>query len=162
MFAAVTKLSAARASRPRPDPLFPAGDIDAGRPLRAAPVLAGAPAPADDVIEYQWSLDEHLVRDPERTFFMRVAGDTLREAGVRDGDLLVVDRAAPPTAGSLVVVVVAGAFALRRLGRDTAGRLLLESADGVAGDPSDGAAVELWGVVRWAVHRLWPAREPRP
>ncbi|MEI2780682.1 MAG: S24 family peptidase [Candidatus Competibacter sp.] len=113
-------------------------------------------------------MDEHLVRAPERTFFARVQGDAWAALGVRDGDLLVVDRAAPPTAGSLAVVAVGGRFALRRLGRDAGGRPRLESADGSPGeraagdDPPDGATFELWGVVRWAVHRLWPAREARP
>ena len=159
MSATVTELSAARASRPLPDsPFWPAADAGPGRPLLAAPVPAGDPAPADDAIERRLSLDEHLVRDPERTFFARVAGDAWAALGVRDGDLLVVDRAGPPTAGSLVVVAAAGRFALRRLGRDASGRPRLEPAD----DPPAGAAVELWGVVRWAVHRLWPARESRP
>ena len=168
MSAAITKLSAARASHPRPDsPFWPAADTGPGRPLLAAPVPAGDPAPADDAIERQLSLDEHLVRDPERTFFARVAGDAWAALGVRDGDLLVVDRGAPPTAGSLALVAVEGNFALRRLGR-AGDRPAPETADAASGDGSpaglapDGAAVELWGVVRWAVHRLWPARESRP
>ncbi|MEI2804524.1 MAG: S24 family peptidase [Albidovulum sp.] len=85
------------------------------------PVPAGAPAPANDRVERRLRLDEHLVREPERTFFARVQGDAWA-LGVRDGDLLVVDRAAPPTAGSLAVVAVGGRFALRRLGRDAGGR----------------------------------------
>ena len=166
MLATVTELSAARASRPLPDsPFWPAADAGPGRPLLAAPVPAGDPAPADDAIERRLSLDEHLVRDPERTFFARVAGDAWAALGVRDGDLLVVDRGAPPTAGSLAVVAVGGRFALRRLGRaaDRPAPADAASGDGSpAGLPPDDAAVELWGVVRWAVHRLWPAREPRP
>jgi len=159
MSAAITELSAARASRPAPDPLArPAEESAGGWPLLATPVPAGVAAPADARVERRLSLDEHLVRDPERAFFVRVAGDAWAALGVRDGDLLVVDRAGPPTAGSLVVVAAAGRFALRRLGRDASGRPRLEPAD----DPPAGAAVELWGVVRWAVHRLWPARESRP
>jgi DNA polymerase V len=166
MLAAVTELPAARASRPSPDPPFrPAGEPERGWPLLATPVPAGFPSPADDFVERRLSLDEHLIRDPESTFFVRVAGDAWRALGVRDGDLLVVDRAAPPTAGSLVVVAVEGTFALRRLGRDPAGRPTLEPADAASGDgsraddPPDGATFELWGVARWAVHRLWPARD---
>ena len=167
MSAAITELSAARASRPCPDPPFrPAGDPERGWPLLATPVPAGFPAPADDAVERRLSLDEHLVRNPESTFCARVQGDAWRALGVRDGDLLVVDRAAPPTAGSLVVATVGGNFALRRLGRDASGRPMLEPADSPsdgqvpADDPSaaDGR-IELWGVVRWAVHRLWPTRE---
>ena len=138
MSAAITELSAARAARPAPDPLFwPAGEPAAGRPLLATPVPAGAPAPADDRVERRLRLDEHLVRAPERTFFARVQGDAWAALGVRDGDLLVVDRAVPPAAW----------------------RWWRSPADD---RPEAGAAFELWGVVRWAVHRLWPAREARP
>jgi DNA polymerase V len=74
--------------------------------------------------------------------------------------LLVVDRAVAPTDGSVVVAVVDGAFALKRIGRDPAGRLALaparqESAAIRLSDP----ALELWGVVCWAVHRVWPGRQ---
>ena len=106
---------------------------------------------SDATADGSLDLNEHLVAHREATFFIRVHSESMAGAGIHDGDLLVVDRAAPPTAGSLAVVAVGGRFALRRLGR--------------AGDrpeTADGAAVELWGVVRWAVHRLWPAREARP
>ncbi|MFO1419705.1 MAG: translesion error-prone DNA polymerase V autoproteolytic subunit [Candidatus Competibacteraceae bacterium] len=140
-------------SEPAPGP-----GREAGWPLLATPVPAGFPSPADDHIERRLSLDEHLIRHPESTFFVRVQGDALREAGIRDGDLLVVDRALPPTAGSVVVAVVDGEFALRRLGRDAAGRRVLE-ADAPADRAASAAeATDLWGVARWVIHRLWPGR----
>ena len=133
----------------------------AGWPLLATPVSAGFPAPADDAIERRLSLDDHLIRQPESTFLMRVSGDALAAEGIRDGDLLVVDRAAPATAGSLVVAVSAGAFALRRVGRDVRGRRVLQTADPAAPDPamSAGGDVALWGAARWVIHRLWPGRD---
>ena len=133
----------------------------AGWPLLATPVPAGFPSPADDAIERRLSLDEHLIRNPESTFLLRVGGDALAGAGIRDGDLLVVDRAAPVTAGSLVVAVSAGAFALRRVGRDARGRRVLHAADPAAPDPvlSTDGDVALWGVARWVIHRLWPGRD---
>ena len=134
MSAAITELSAARASRPAPDPLArPAEESAGGWPPPATPVPAGVAAPADARVERRLSLDEHLVRDPERAFFVRVAGDAWAALGVRDGDLLVVDRAGPPTAGSLVVVAAAGRFALRRLGRDASGRPRLGGPPPLAG-----------------------------
>lgn len=160
MLAVAVERIPARAFPPRlePEPA-PGPGREPGWPLLATPVPAGFPSPADDRVERRLSLDEHLIRHPESTFFVRVQGDALREAGIRDGDLLVVDRALPPTAGSVVVAVVDGAFALRRLGRDAAGRLVLESdappADRAA---SPGEATDLWGVARWVIHRLWPGR----
>ena len=133
-----------------------------GWPLLATPVPAGFPSPADDHVERRLSLDEHLIRQPAATFLMRASGDCWTSAGVRDGDLLVVDRAAAATTGSLVVAVADGAFCLVRLGRDARGRRVLRSAHPEQPDrPFDaGQTVQVWGVVRWAIHRLWPGREP--
>ena len=162
---AVTALPAARTLpaglAPALDP-GPGPDRAAGWPLLATPVPAGFPSPADDVVERRLSLDAHLIRQPASTFLVRVAGDCLAGAGIHDGDLLVVDRAAPPSTGSLVVAVVDGAFALRRVGRDAGGRRVLQAAHPEAPDRAldAGAEATLWGVVRWAIHRLWPGREP--
>lgn len=135
-----------------------------GWPLLATPVPAGFPLPADDRVERQLSLDEHLIRHPAATFLIRVAGNALAETGIHDGDLLVVDRAVPPLAGSVVLAVIEGEFVLTRLDRDTEGRRVLPSArpdepDRLFGvDPN----LTIWGVARWVIHRLWPGRDPQP
>ena len=163
MHASVAVSPAARTLPCWLEPAFdpdPRPDREPGWPLLATPVPAGFPSPADDTIECRLSLDDHLIRQPESTFLMRVSGDALAAEGIRDGDLLVVDRAAPVTAGSLVVAVSAGAFALRRVGRDLQGRRVLQAADPATPDPvrrADGE-VALWGVARWVIHRLWPGR----
>jgi len=82
------------------------------------PWLAGFPAPAHDDIEQSLHLDEHLVRNPESTFLVRVAGEALADAGIHDGDLLVMDGVVPPLAGSVALAIVEGASVLARLGRD--------------------------------------------
>jgi len=141
--------------------LVPDAEPDRGWPLLATPVPAGFPSPADDFVERRLSLDAHLIRNPESTFLIRVSGDALAADGIHDGDLVVVDRALPPVAGSVVVAVIAGEFALRRLGRDAGGRLRLEAADPPTVEASrpDAEDFALWGVARWAVHRLWPGRD---
>ena len=163
---AVATPPAARAIPPWLEPILDSApalgpEPAAGWPLLATPVPAGFPFPADEAIERRLSLDEHLIRNPESTFLLRVSGDVLAGAGIRDGDLLVVDRAAPATAGSLVVAVSAGAFALRRVGRDARGRRVLQSPDPAAADSamSEDGDVALWGVARWVIHRLWPGRD---
>ena len=64
-------------------------------PLYGSRVPAGFPSPADDHIEGKLDLNLHLIRRPAATFFIRAQGESMRDAGIFDGDLLVVDRAIP-------------------------------------------------------------------
>src|SRR4030065_87338 len=76
------------------------------RALLRGAVPAGFPSPADDYVEQRISLDEHLIQHRESTFFMRVAGDSMRGLGIFNGDLLVVDRALPVTHGCSLIAGV--------------------------------------------------------
>lgn len=132
-------------------------ELAAGGGLLARPVPAGFPSPADDYVEARISLDEHLVRHREATFFLRVEGDSMRGLGIFDGDLLVVDRALVPVDGSVVIAVVDGAFTVKQLYR-TSGGIVLKAANQAYADITISPDSELvvWGVVRWAIHRVWP------
>ena len=131
---------------------------DSGWPLLAMPVTAGVVSPADDRIERRLSLDEHLVRIPEATFLARVSGDALADAGIRDGDLLVMDRAAPATTDSIALVMVAGQCVLARVSRDASGRRVLCGIGVEGGDPALDEEMAIIAVARWTIHRLWPGR----
>jgi len=61
-------------------------------PLASSTVAAGFPSPADDYIDVGIDLNEALIRHPSSTFFLRVSGDSMIDAGIQHGDLLVVDR----------------------------------------------------------------------
>jgi DNA polymerase V len=151
--AAVAELSLARAHRPRVDPA-PLTDW----PLLATPISSGSPVPADDRIGQRISLDDHLARIPEATFLVRVTGDGLAEAGIRDGDLLVMDRAAPATEGSVALALIEGAFLLAQVGGDAQGRRVLRATTPNGGDRRLDDEIVIVGVARWAIHRLWPGR----
>ena len=118
---------------------------------------ADFPSPANDDIEPSLSLDEHLIRNPESTFLLRVAGDALAGIGLHDGDLLVMDRATPPLAGSVVLAVVDGASVLACLGRHAQGQLRVQVVGTDLSRPLDDA-ITMTGVARWVIHRLWPGR----
>ncbi len=145
---------------PRAFPLWPDPDSNREReaePVPGWPAPAGFPSPADDGVARSLGLDDHLIRDPESTFLVRVAGEALAEIGLRDGDLLVMDRATPPLAGNVVLAVVDGVSGLARLGRDARGRLRVRAAGTDLGRPLDDA-IAIAGVARWAIRRLWPGR----
>lgn len=69
-------------------------------PLFSANVPAGFPSPADDHIEGKLDLNEHLVRRPAATFFVRASGESMRDAGIFDGDLLIIDRGVSKSSAS--------------------------------------------------------------
>lgn len=121
---------------------------------------SGFPSPADDYGEGRIDLNRELIPSPLSTFFMRVRGHAMRNEGILDGDLLVIDRSLNPRIGCVVVAVFEGRFIVRRLcaqpNRPQA--LQLETSDGacdsiVLNDGQEEGA-ELWGVVIHAVHHL--------
>ncbi len=71
--------------------------------LPGARSSAGFPSPADDYLEKSLDLNELLVSNKVATFFMRVEGDSLKASGIRNGDMLIVDRSINPTHGKIVV-----------------------------------------------------------
>lgn len=126
-----------------------------GCPLLAKPVPAGFPSPADDYAEGRIDLNQHLIADPDATFLVRVAGDSMLGFGIHDGDTLVVDRSVAPADRSIVIAVVDGEFTVKQLCRLPIGYLLR------AGSPAHrdilvGGEQEfnVWGVVRWSLHPL--------
>jgi DNA polymerase V len=125
------------------------------RALLRKAVPAGFPSPADDYVERRLSLDEHLIQHKESTFFMRVAGHSMRDLGIFDGDLLVVDRAAAATHGCVVVAVVDGEFTVKQLLYTAQGKVL-RAAHPDYPDVVVSAEQEfsIWGVVQWNVHKV--------
>ncbi len=114
-------------------------------------VEAGFPSPAADHTEGNLDLTRLVVRRPAATFFMRVVGGSMIDAGIADGDLVAVDRSIEPRDGDIVVAVVDGGFACKRVKRNGAEWAL--ASDGVGPfipiDPDRG--VEIWGVVSWSL-----------
>ena len=126
-------------------------------PSLAGAVPAGFPSPAADDAEGRLDLNAHLIRRPAATFFVRVAGDSMTGAGVHDGNLAIVDRSIEPRPGHVVVAVLDGELALKRLAR-RGGRTFLESANPAYLPIEVGAdaALRIWGVVTATIHRLEP------
>ncbi|RMH60584.1 MAG: hypothetical protein D6677_13415 [Calditrichaeota bacterium] len=85
------------------------------RPYYEGGVRAGFPSPADDFSEAAIDLNRELVKNPASTFFCRVSGDSMRDVGIGDGDLLVVDKSLQPRDGSIAVCFIDGAFTLKRI-----------------------------------------------
>jgi DNA polymerase V len=125
------------------------------RPLFLSRVPAGFPSPAEDYVEGSLDLNEHLIQHKEATFFVRVRGDSMTGAGIRNGDLLVVDRAREAGDGDIVIAVVDGELTVKRLCRRGGHlRLLPENPCFQPIEFKDGQELVVWGVVTSFIHRF--------
>jgi len=78
-------------------------------------IAAGFPSPADDFKESRISLDKTLIKNEDATFYARVRGESMIDAGLNDGDLLVIDRSLPPENKKIAVCFIDGEFTVKRL-----------------------------------------------
>ena len=117
-------------------------------PLFEQRVRAGFPSPADDFIEGGIDLNRELVPHPAATFCVRVQGDSMVGAGIRSGDLLIVDRSVQAVPGSVVVALLNGEFTVKELSLHEGMPLLLPANPRYpAIEVAAGDDFEVWGVV---------------
>jgi len=84
-------------------------------PVVEGGISAGFPSPAMDFVDVSIDLNKHLIRHPSATFYGRVKGDSLQNAGISDGDLLIIDRSLEPTNGKIAVCFIDGEFTAKRI-----------------------------------------------
>jgi DNA polymerase V len=84
-------------------------------PHAASRLSAGFPSPATDYLQETLDLNDYLIRHKAASFLFQVKGASMRDAGILDGDKVVVDRAATPQHGQIVVAVLEGEFTIKRL-----------------------------------------------
>lgn len=120
-------------------------------PLFGEMCLAGFPSPASDYIEKTLDLNELCIRHPSATCFVRAEGESMTEAGILSGDLLVVDKALKPAHGDIVIAAIEGEFTVKKL--CTRPRLCLQPMNpaysAIYVDPDD---LDIFGVVIHAIH----------
>ena len=123
-------------------------------PLVSAKVEAGFPSPADDHLERGIDLNEELIRNPAATFMVRVKGDSMRDAGIHAGDVLIVDKSLSPSDRKIVVAMIDGNFTLKRF-RNRNGRVTLEAEnpDFQPIEVMDGQELTIFGVVTYIIHQ---------
>ncbi len=131
------------------------GSSSCRRPLFVASVSAGFPSPADDYIEGKLDLNTYLIKHPAATFFVRVEGDSMIDAGIHSGDILIVDRALEPVDNSVVIAAVHGELTVKRI-RKSKSKLFLVPENGCYEplEVTEEMDVEVWGVVTTVIHSL--------
>lgn len=118
-------------------------------------IHAGFPSPADDYMTQAIDLNKELVRHPAATFFGRVVGDSMIDAGVEEGDILVIDKSLEPQDGDMAVCFVDGEFTLKHLRFIGGGISLVPANDKYPViKVSEGMDFKMWGVVTYIIKRV--------
>ena len=137
--------------------MYAVPDLDAPAleiPLFLSPAACGFPSPAQDYVEQTIDLNQLCIAHPAATYFVRAAGDSMVDHGIRDGDLLIVDRSRKARHGSVVVAAVDGEFTVKELQLEPSIALLPGNR---AYQPiyfSEGQELEIFGVVSFIVHQV--------
>jgi DNA polymerase V len=78
-------------------------------------ISAGFPSPALDFVDATIDLNKHIIKHPSATFYGRVKGESLKNVGINDGDILVIDRSIAPVSGKIAVCFIDGEFTAKRI-----------------------------------------------
>ena len=124
-------------------------------PLFLSFVRASFPSPADDYKERPLDLDELVIQHPEATFYVKVRGESMQDAGIDDGDVLVVDRAIDARHNAIIVAVLNGEFTVKRLHQED------ETIYLVPANPmyqpirvTEDMNFQVWGVVTYCIRKV--------
>lgn len=123
-------------------------------PLHLESVSAGFPSPAQDYIERVLDLNELCIKRPAATFFVRVEGDSMIEAGIYANDILVVDRSVKALNGDIVIASVHGEFTVKQLETKPRVRLVPRNRRYPVIDITDESELEIFGVVVSVVRNM--------
>jgi DNA polymerase V len=114
----------------------------------------GFGAAADDYMERGIDLNEELIRNKPATYFFRMKGDAMKEAGIFDGDVLVVDRSVPLANGKVIVAVLNGELLVRRFHKNFSSAFLIpENSRYKAINLAEFSDFTVWGVVTYTIHQ---------
>jgi DNA polymerase V len=124
-------------------------------PFFGSKVSAGFVSPADDHLEAELDLNEHLIKHPAATFFVRAKGDSMQGAGIFDNDILIVDRSLTPQNEDVVIAAVAGELTVKRLVVKLGRPWLYPANPSYKPIPiKEGSELYIWGVVIHTIHKV--------
>jgi DNA polymerase V len=123
-------------------------------PLFSDAVPAGFPSPATDYCERKLDLNELCIQHPAATYFVRAQGDSMIEAGIFPGDVLVIDRSINASHGDIVIVSVNGELTVKQLETKPKMRLVPMNNKYDPIDVPDDADLEVFGVATSVIHSL--------
>jgi DNA polymerase V len=123
--------------------------------LYTSKISAGFPSPAEDFLDRKLDLNEYLIRNPSATFLVRVNGNSMVNAGIFDGDILIVDRSLEASDGKVVIGVINGEFTVKRILKKGKRLFLLpENEKFKPIEITEDMDFKTWGVVVYTIHKI--------
>lgn len=123
-------------------------------PLMNSVISAGFPSPAGDYKEERLDLNRYLINHPVASYFIRVSGDSMKNAGILDGDILIVDRSLTPHNRSIIIAEINGELTVKRFKTGEGQTWLIpenESYHPIFISPDDDFSI--WGVVTGSIRK---------
>ena len=124
-------------------------------PAFLSPIQAGFPSPADDYIENRLDINELVIQHPAATFFVKVEGESMQDANIHSGDILVVDNSIEAISGKIIVAILNGEFTVKRFIKNAAGSFLVpenKNFPTIKIEPEND--FQAWGVVTFVIHKI--------
>ena len=111
-------------------------------------ISAGFPSPADDFIELTIDLNRELIKHKDSTFFAKVKGHSMKNAGIFDGDLLIIDKSLEPQDGKIAICQIDGDFTVKRIKKENdIVWLIAENEDYKPIQVTEENELMIWGIV---------------
>lgn len=123
-------------------------------PFVTIPVNAGFPSPAEQYIEEKIDLVKLLIKKPSSTYVLKVKGQSMRNVGIFDNSIIVVDTSIKPANNLIAVCLIDGEFTLKRISKiGSTVYLLPENSDFKPIEVKEGSNLEIWGIVMWVLNQ---------
>ena len=125
-------------------------------PIYLCKVEAGFPSPAENYVEQELDLKEHLIRNSDSTFLVRATGKSMVNVGIFPGDILIVDKSLEAKNNSIIIVSIDGELTVKRLIKDNENKksyLKSENLDYPNIDLKIESDTMIWGVVTYSIHK---------
>ena len=123
-------------------------------PLYESCIPAGFPSPAQEYLGDTMDLNDYLIKNPTASFFAKVEGESMIDAGIYAGDLVVVDRSITASNGNIVIAAVNNEFTIKRLSTKDGIKLMPENPDYQPIVMSGENELVIWGVVTSLIRKF--------
>lgn len=144
-----------RGNKPKLALLLPDHEQGKAQPFITAGISAGFASPAQDFMEVRIDLNEVLTDNKLTTFYIRVSGNSMTDAGIDDSDLLVVDRSLEPQDGKIAICLIDGEFTVKRLKVEKDCLYLMpENKNYQPLKVTDDNQFLIWGIVTYVIKRI--------